>query len=272
MAALAQPHSSPPSSLLTQASDRWHHLGTSLLASVDREIDQARQGLLAEYSDLTVFTLYLAAEKKAAEAFPTLLRLLSVEDFRTLERFGEVFTGDMPVILADCYPGPESLPALEAIVTNHSLAVACRRAVLNALEILACQQRISLADLRGFLERLADGALEAAQPRLWNAFAEICLAAGLADFEPVVEEAYARRWMDSQALTPAVLAAAFTQVREGTYHPFSGPVTIESAAAEIESWNWDQAGQESPPAGRPGRNDPCPCGSGKKFKRCCSGR
>jgi len=21
--------------------------------------------------------------------------------------------------------------------------------------------------------------------------------------------------------------------------------------------------------GRPGRNDPCPCGSGKKFKRCC---
>jgi len=23
------------------------------------------------------------------------------------------------------------------------------------------------------------------------------------------------------------------------------------------------------PKGRPGRNDPCPCGSGKKFKRCC---
>jgi uncharacterized protein YecA (UPF0149 family) len=22
-------------------------------------------------------------------------------------------------------------------------------------------------------------------------------------------------------------------------------------------------------AGRVGRNDPCPCGSGKKFKRCC---
>lgn len=23
------------------------------------------------------------------------------------------------------------------------------------------------------------------------------------------------------------------------------------------------------PAGKTGRNDPCPCGSGKKFKRCC---
>ncbi|MHB8418779.1 MAG: PBPRA1643 family SWIM/SEC-C metal-binding motif protein [Myxococcales bacterium] len=24
-----------------------------------------------------------------------------------------------------------------------------------------------------------------------------------------------------------------------------------------------------PPAPKVGRNDPCPCGSGKKFKRCC---
>lgn len=25
----------------------------------------------------------------------------------------------------------------------------------------------------------------------------------------------------------------------------------------------------APPSGAPGRNDPCPCGSGKKFKKCC---
>jgi hypothetical protein len=24
-----------------------------------------------------------------------------------------------------------------------------------------------------------------------------------------------------------------------------------------------------PPSGKVGRNDPCPCGSGKKFKKCC---
>jgi hypothetical protein len=26
------------------------------------------------------------------------------------------------------------------------------------------------------------------------------------------------------------------------------------------------------PAARPGRNDPCPCGSGRKFKKCCLGK
>ena len=24
----------------------------------------------------------------------------------------------------------------------------------------------------------------------------------------------------------------------------------------------------APPSGKPGRNDPCPCGSGKKYKKC----
>ncbi len=28
-------------------------------------------------------------------------------------------------------------------------------------------------------------------------------------------------------------------------------------------------GEFSPPGSHPGRNAPCPCGSGKKFKRCC---
>ena len=27
--------------------------------------------------------------------------------------------------------------------------------------------------------------------------------------------------------------------------------------------------EEPPPKTKIGRNDPCPCGSGKKFKRCC---
>jgi uncharacterized protein YecA (UPF0149 family) len=31
----------------------------------------------------------------------------------------------------------------------------------------------------------------------------------------------------------------------------------------------DDHGQEPPARQTIGRNDPCPCGSGKKFKKCC---
>ena len=45
--------------------------------------------------------------------------------------------------------------------------------------------------------------------------------------------------------------------------------------AEVKETNLEQAKQAGGPAGtktvakKPGRNDPCPCGSGKKYKNCC---
>ncbi|MBL8228057.1 MAG: SEC-C domain-containing protein [Bryobacterales bacterium] len=62
---------------------------------------------------------------------------------------------------------------------------------------------------------------------------------------------------------------------------------IDSALQEIPSWWWfpdERPGDEwipaladrppSPPVQRivkkVGRNEPCPCGSGKKYKKCCA--
>ncbi|HEY2844211.1 MAG TPA: SEC-C domain-containing protein [Bryobacteraceae bacterium] len=44
------------------------------------------------------------------------------------------------------------------------------------------------------------------------------------------------------------------------------PVFAAEAADETEEEI--EAPQPAPPAGKPGRNDPCPCGSGKKYKKC----
>jgi hypothetical protein len=38
----------------------------------------------------------------------------------------------------------------------------------------------------------------------------------------------------------------------------------------VESWPLDPLPRDpAPPAGAVGRNDPCPCGSGKRYKKCC---
>ncbi len=39
--------------------------------------------------------------------------------------------------------------------------------------------------------------------------------------------------------------------------------------ADLEAGNADNKPEHRGP--KPGRNDPCPCGSGKKYKRCCGG-
>jgi preprotein translocase subunit SecA len=59
----------------------------------------------------------------------------------------------------------------------------------------------------------------------------------------------------------------------------SGPVTAKDAFAALMGVSPDRV-RTSGPAGMPGaqmrpaaptvgRNDPCPCGSGKKYKKCC---
>jgi preprotein translocase subunit SecA len=54
-------------------------------------------------------------------------------------------------------------------------------------------------------------------------------------------------------------------IKKGTPPPRPKPPI---AAAAGDSGGGD--GQKPPPTGKKvGRNDPCPCGSGKKFKKCC---
>ena len=43
------------------------------------------------------------------------------------------------------------------------------------------------------------------------------------------------------------------------------PVFFTEDSDEVE----EQDDQALVPDEKPGRNDPCPCGSGKKFKKCC---
>jgi preprotein translocase subunit SecA len=61
---------------------------------------------------------------------------------------------------------------------------------------------------------------------------------------------------------PAVRAKGLTQGRPDTNLQYSAP-TLDSTEPEKSS----TAGA-AVSGGEPGRNAPCPCGSGKKYKRC----
>lgn len=49
---------------------------------------------------------------------------------------------------------------------------------------------------------------------------------------------------------------------------------ISWTSQEDDDWEWDEEDQDEEEPYKPkmsavGRNQPCPCGSGKKYKRCC---
>jgi serine-type anaerobic sulfatase-maturating enzyme len=55
----------------------------------------------------------------------------------------------------------------------------------------------------------------------------------------------------------------------GPYMQFmAGELSQQRAPANVMAWAQERDHEASSTA-RPGRNDPCPCGSGKKYKKCC---
>ena len=116
--------------------------------------------------------------------------------------------------------------------------------------------------------------------------AEWCIVAacfGLADFRPQVEQAlavqpggvfalYSTRAFDHDIEREAADGSRHLMDRMG-WVPFKG-----TAVDALSTWHAFRADRPTgPPTGggnrnayrNVGRNDPCPCGSGKKYKKCC---
>ncbi len=62
---------------------------------------------------------------------------------------------------------------------------------------------------------------------------------------------------------------------EATAHDLIGPFVLALNEWRVENYDPAKGISVSPPTqnssfGKVGRNDPCPCGSGKKYKKCCA--
>ena len=155
-------------------------------------------------------------------------------------------------------------------------------------------QAMDVAKLEGFLTALvagpADLAPEAWLPAVWGGAAASEEAAALAvrhydymrlwmqkdpcSFEPIYEcggswtaEAWCAGFMAGVAMAPEAWAPLRAQ-QPALLLPFQAPLNPAKVAPSVIKINaFFHAPQ--PKVEKAGRNDPCPCGSGKKFKKCC---
>lgn len=127
----------------------------------------------------------------------------------------------------------------------------------GAVHLEKCHDHVALGWFRGAL----DAELRAALRRRFELERERCdavlRAGGTARQEgSSVALTRGRSGWSAMAITPEQVVAVLASMARG------GPAGGQSRA-------WTRGGQ--PRARRAGRNDPCPCGSGRKYKRCCLG-
>lgn len=256
--------------------------------SEDDEIDE--DAAFPEFDDLAFQACYLFAQHRYRPALPEMLRLLELPFADDL--LGDFLFEGLPRCLASCSGGDaaELRAVLADIDTDEYARTAAWSAILCLVAWGELPVEVAVDDL---LARLADpedldagflrGTLAMSATRL--PANEACLAAaraeiasGRADVEVADLADFDR---ERRSFRPEAWREELLELQGER---------IGDAAAEIEPWfeehgdededldedGYDRDGNWVPPtpveqlqSEKVGRNDPCPCGSGAKYKKCC---
>jgi hypothetical protein len=263
----------PPREAMRWALDRWEEAAPGLLGALERYADGADRSKGA--ASAAALILDLAAEKRETRAFAPLCRLARQGEAAEAV-LGDGVTATIKRLLISTYDG--DLAALQGVIEAAGTAEPVRTGALEALAYLMATDRIARDEAEAYLLRLSTVALLGLEP--WSDVVRQAFAGGLISPLDVRDDGF-REDLRRVLTDPARTA----DPGFGTVAPlgdaiggFSGRyASPEAGMADRERRSVGPGGAGSASARQPsadrfkgvGRNDPCPCGSGKKFKKCC---
>ncbi|GJD94742.1 DUF1186 domain-containing protein [Methylobacterium iners] len=233
-------------------------------AADGQELDEADANLL-------FWGLHALAGSRDARAFAPIMRLLR-EDGENLDALlGDAVAETLARIVASVFDG--DVASLHARLLDSTTDPLVRNELFAALTFLTWKGRLDRAQTRDLLVRFDEKGVAVEGDTGWGGWEETIALLGLRELAPRYEAA--RR--DGRITDACGDAVWFrTTLRQAEARPGDPDRfdpgrhgTLDDPVAAL-AWTAEDAGQ---PLRNPfkdvGRNDPCPCGSGKKFKKCC---
>jgi hypothetical protein len=236
-----------------------------------------------------IYAMYLLAQFRETRAYPLLVQIFSAPGEMPFDLAGDLVTQDLGRILASVSDG--DMGGMTSLVENEQANEYVRSAAMDGLvTLVVCGQR-TREEVMAYFSSLFHK-LDRRPGQAWNGLVSAC-----ADLcpEEVVEEirqAYEDGlvapgyigWKDIERALALGKEAAIESLKD--HRQMITDVGEEVgwwACFRDDAWNTGRrkAQLSAPPLSlgtakpirqpRPkvGRNDPCPCGSGKKFKKCC---
>jgi hypothetical protein len=263
----------PPRETVRWALERWEEAAPGLLGVLERYADGADRSKAA--ASATALILDLAAEKRETRAFVPLCRLAK-QGAAAEAVLGGGVTSTLKRLLVSTYDG--DLAALKGVIEAAGTAEPVRTGALEALAYLMATDRIARDEAEAYLLRLSTVALLGLEP--WSDVVRQAFAGGLISPLDVRDDGFRedlRRVLTDPARTAdrgSGTVAPLGDALGGLSGRYASP---EAGMADRERHSVGPGGAGSASARQPsadrfkgvGRNDPCPCGSGKKFKKCC---
>jgi len=285
-------HGNFPREILLKAIDRRDEIIPELLEIMEYTCENAET--IAEEEDYIahIYALYLLAQFKEQRAYPLIYSLLNKPDEILDKLLGDVITEGLPSILASVFNG--DVKFLKSIIENDKINEFIRGAAFESLVILVSEGVITRDEVVIYCQYLFHGGLEREYSFVWDALVGCCYNLHPEETVKDIKLAYNEKLVDTTSISfgeiKAQLGKSKQIVLDKLHNDFNYKF-IDDTIRELEDWScFDQRVSALPLAEntnikqtciknvnqepyrvecKVGRNDPCPCGSGKKYKKCC---
>lgn len=264
-------------------------------------IGNAADGTLEKSGkDRCFIALHILAGARDPRLFAPLMRLLRRPTADVKDLLGDAHTMTLPRVLVGCFDG--NVDELCTLLRDPTVDEYTRDSLFRALAFLTWEGRIDRAKAHAFVAQFGKDRPIPDEDFAWFSWSRVIELLGWSDLAPDVEKAYA-----DGRIAPAY--SDLKDFREGLAEALAAAPDdrrrfdqedlgyLEDVIAELERFDFTPLEERSPtdlagsgqnsdydhapgayaerwtPAHNPmrhvGRNDPCPCGSGKKYKKCC---
>ncbi len=201
---------------------------------------------------------------------------------------GDLITEDLACIVASVFDG--DFQPLQALVENPDVCEYVRSCGLRSYLCLLQNGLLPRDAVSGYFTELMRGKLGDDNQVVWSNLAIYCGALGLAHLIPEIQAAYRDGRCDSMfdredrvvwqagnggdpdwKIEAELIEDVIGMTRN--WHCFEPkpppPSTARRANLKIPRFSAPPVSPIGRSAPKIGRNDPCPCGSAKKYKKCC---
>ncbi|WLD11388.1 DUF1186 domain-containing protein [Planctellipticum variicoloris] len=245
-------------------------------------------------ADSSFFALFLLTEFQAKEAWPAIRKAISVPGDGAFDLFGDAVTESLSRVLAVFLA--ESPDELDELIADRNLNEYVRWQATHTYLKFVRDGRITrdaaVDRLRGHLRNalatqdttlttgmvcdLIDYAPREAREEIQTAFQQGLVDQGMVDLKTVeryIAEGDAHFQRSLERCDPTGIEDTVNEL--GHWAGFQEPPPRRNVPAPHVRDDVDDRDRAFSPTTivndepRVGRNDPCPCGSGKKYKKCC---
>ncbi len=282
-----------PADEVALAAAHWDEAGPHLVAELERVAADPSIGRQPGHI-LHLFAIFLTAQQRDARAHDAMVRIAALPEAILDEMLGDILTDGLSRCLASTCGGDET--AIKRLIEDEGACIWSRYAGFAALSTRVLEGDVPPQQLLDYLAKL--GAAEEARldsdaerdRDFLTGIVNSALDVGAAPMLPTI-----RRWFAKDLVNLQSVDLRFAEAhahdnwdelkRYGTHDRY-----VRSAIDEMKNWAYDDRKRPVPQPhsdpyvnryGQPvqaplvhetpkvGRNDPCPCGSGKKYKKCC---